>query len=123
MTVMQEGDPSLIPTTEKNWCNNSTMLIQKGISSQTNERSYTANASKRTRGGNTLQPGYLAGRTVDYPTAADQSLMYDKARQDRTAAVRLRTGYASTKDSRYSYLKNKADAIKANECFILNGSD
>ena len=57
----------------------------------------------------------------DYP--APEAGTFDKERHIRTAAVRLRAGLNSTKDARSDYRNNCADAQKANEVFILQGSN
>ena len=57
----------------------------------------------------------------DYPNP--EAGTFDKERHVRTAAVRLRAGLNSTKESRQDYRNNCADAQKANEVFILQGSN
>ena len=58
---------------------------------------------------------------ADYPPPNAAS--FDKERHRRTAEYRLREGVNSTKDSRAGYFKNRQDAQKANEVFILHGSN
>lgn len=57
----------------------------------------------------------------DYP--APEAGSFDKERHVRTAAVKLRAGLTSTKEARFDYLNNCADSQKANEVFILQGSN
>ena len=57
----------------------------------------------------------------DYPPP--EAGTFDKERHQLTAACRLRAGYQTTKDARSDYIKNCADSLKANEVFMLQGSN
>ena len=113
--------------TEKDWCKNSSTVLQKGIPAQTFQRSSTANAGRSRRAPLMMKEDaecLLARSKVsgaDYPPPNAAS--FDKERHRRTAEYRLREGVNSTKDSRAGYFKNRQDAQKANEVFILHGSN
>ena len=57
----------------------------------------------------------------DYP--APEAGTFDKQKHHRTAAVRLRAGLVNTKAAHADYKKNCDDSLKANEVFIIHGSD